>query len=507
VAQTRIISIVGKKNAGKTTLAVALASEYVRKGRRVMGIKHGSHPADVDRPGSDSYRLFHEGKAERVLIAAPNMRAVFERSPDDTDPIILARRYFDGADIVIVEGFKSANIPKIEVYRREASDTPFFDANAGERRRVGGGGYRRREVRGALPRSPFPRHHVVAAAGQHRVGESAPALTGGMNPSPLTPRDAAIQILEQVRPQPPLRVPLDDALDGVLAEDIISPINLPAWDNSAMDGYAVRSLDTRDATPDAPARLRVVEQIPAGHFPTNSIESGTSARIFTGAPVPRGADAVVRQEDTDQGSDSVAIGKPAEPGQNVRRAGEDIARGSTVLLAGTEIGPAHLGVLASLAVSNPMIYRRPRVAILSGGDEIADIDQPDEILSGRKIASSNSHTLAALVRRAGGEPVKSRHCAGHAGEPSRAPGSGARLRSHHHHRRHQRRRARLHQAGAGRTGRRAPLLAIAHASRRSGRLRHDRRHPLAWLAGQSGEHDGDLRTLCAPGHPETLRPQ
>ena len=226
-----------------------------------------------------------------------------------------------------------------------------------------------------------------------------------MNPTPLTPRDAAIQILEQVRPQPPLRVPLDDALDGVLAEDIISPINLPAWDNSAMDGYAVRSLDTRDAAPDAPARLRVVQQIPAGHFPTNSIEPGTSARIFTGAPIPRGADAVVRQEDTDQGSDSVAIGKPAEPGQNVRRAGEDIARGSTVLLAGTEIGPAHLGVLASLAVSNPMIYRRPRVAILSGGDEIADIDQPDEILSGRKIASSNSHTLAALVRRAGGEPV------------------------------------------------------------------------------------------------------
>ena len=89
----------------------------------------------------------------------------------------------------------------------------------------------------------------------------------------------------------------------------------------------------------------------------------------------------------------------------MRRAGEDIGRGSTVLSAGTEIGPAHVGVLASLAVSNPMIYRRPRVAILGGGDEIVDIDQPDEILSGRKIASSNSHTLAALVRRAGGEPV------------------------------------------------------------------------------------------------------
>lgn len=130
MAQTRILSIIGKKNAGKTTLAVALASEYVRKGRRVMSIKHASHPVDVDRPGSDSYRLFHEGKAERVVIAAPNMRAVFERSPDDSDPLDLARRYLDGADIVIVEGFKSSPIPKIEVFRREAGNTPLFDPAA-----------------------------------------------------------------------------------------------------------------------------------------------------------------------------------------------------------------------------------------------------------------------------------------------------------------------------------------------------------------------------------------
>lgn len=126
MAETRIVSIVGKKNAGKTTLAVALASEYTRKGRRVMSIKHATHPAEVDRPGSDSYRLFHEGKAERVLIAAPSMRVVFERRPDDTDPISLARRYFEDADIVLVEGFKSSPIPKIEVYRREASDSPIF---------------------------------------------------------------------------------------------------------------------------------------------------------------------------------------------------------------------------------------------------------------------------------------------------------------------------------------------------------------------------------------------
>ncbi|MEP6573930.1 MAG: molybdopterin-guanine dinucleotide biosynthesis protein B [Gemmatimonadota bacterium] len=132
---TRILSIVGKKNAGKTTLLVALASEYVRKGRRVMTIKHATHPADVDRPGTDTFRHFHEGKAERVLIASPQLRVVFERSADDTDPISLARRYLDGADLVLVEGFRAAPIPKIEVFRREASTTPLFDPaadNAGD---------------------------------------------------------------------------------------------------------------------------------------------------------------------------------------------------------------------------------------------------------------------------------------------------------------------------------------------------------------------------------------
>jgi molybdopterin-guanine dinucleotide biosynthesis protein B len=127
VAETRIISIIGKKDAGKTTLAVALASEFARKGRRVMAIKHASNPAEVDRPGTDSFRLFHEGKAERVLIAGPDLRVIFERRPDDTDPITLARQYFDGAEIVLVEGFKASDLPKIEVFRRAASSTPVYD--------------------------------------------------------------------------------------------------------------------------------------------------------------------------------------------------------------------------------------------------------------------------------------------------------------------------------------------------------------------------------------------
>jgi molybdopterin molybdotransferase len=225
-----------------------------------------------------------------------------------------------------------------------------------------------------------------------------------VNP-PLEAADAALRILADVRPQPALRVPLDDALDSVLAEDVVSRLDIPAWTNSAMDGYAARGEDVRGATEATPVPLRVVEQIPAGRFPARTIGPGESARIFTGAPLPQGADSVIRQEDTDLGVETVLVRKDRDIGVNIRRSGEDIRTGATVLRAGTELGPAQLGVLASLAVAHPLVYRRPRVAILGSGDEIVDVDQPEAILSGRKIASSNTHTLVALVRRAGGEPV------------------------------------------------------------------------------------------------------
>ncbi|MBA3257844.1 MAG: molybdopterin-guanine dinucleotide biosynthesis protein B [Gemmatimonadales bacterium] len=130
MATTRIISIIGRKNAGKTTLTVALASELARRGHRVMTIKHGHHPADVDRRDTDSWRHFHEGKAERVLLATPGLRALFERSEDEYDPVGLARRYLRDAGIVLVEGYKRADLPKIEVYRRGLSTPPLFDPDA-----------------------------------------------------------------------------------------------------------------------------------------------------------------------------------------------------------------------------------------------------------------------------------------------------------------------------------------------------------------------------------------
>jgi len=123
-----MISIIGLKNAGKTTFLVALASELVRRKFRVMTIKHGSHAADMDQKGKDTWRHWHEGKAERVLMESPGQRVLFERTAKESDPLSLARRYLSEADIVLVEGFKRAPLPKIEVYRTVAGPMPIFDA-------------------------------------------------------------------------------------------------------------------------------------------------------------------------------------------------------------------------------------------------------------------------------------------------------------------------------------------------------------------------------------------
>src|SRR2546426_11489139 len=127
VAATRMISIIGRKNAGKTTLLVALAAELARRRFRVMTIKHGTHPADMDQQGKDTWRHWHEGKAERVLMEAPGERVLFERTAQESDPIVLARRYLDGADIVLAEVFKRAPLPKVEGYRLAPGPDPIFD--------------------------------------------------------------------------------------------------------------------------------------------------------------------------------------------------------------------------------------------------------------------------------------------------------------------------------------------------------------------------------------------
>jgi len=218
---------------------------------------------------------------------------------------------------------------------------------------------------------------------------------------PLTPIEAARFILGHVSPLETERRPLRAALDTVLADDVTSPLDLPPWDNSAMDGYAVRSADVT-----GPVELEVIESVAAGQFPRKPVGPGQATRIFTGAPLPEGSDGVIRQEDTEAlPNNHVAIRNPRDAGKNLRRRGEDIKKGAVALAAGTVLGPAQLGVLASLAHDVPVVYRTPRVAFMGSGDEIVDLDRKADILAGRKIASSNSYTLDGMIRRAGAEPI------------------------------------------------------------------------------------------------------
>ena len=221
----------------------------------------------------------------------------------------------------------------------------------------------------------------------------------------LSVAEASALILAGVRTMPPERVPLADALGRVLAAPLTAPLTLPPWDNSAMDGYAVRGDDVSAASAERPVSLPVAETIAAGGFASRALAPGEAMRIMTGAPLPEGADTVVRVEDTDGGTTTVTVRSARDLRRNVRFAGEDLRAGRVVLEAGTPIGAAQIGVLASCGAAMVDVYRRPRVAILGSGDELVDLDRFHEALAGRKIVSSNSHTLHALVRLAGGEPV------------------------------------------------------------------------------------------------------
>jgi len=219
----------------------------------------------------------------------------------------------------------------------------------------------------------------------------------------LTVREAAAAVLAELRPVECETVPLDSALGRVLAADVVSPLDLPPWDNASMDGYAVRAADVRGARHDTPVSLPVTETIAAGGTASSDLAPGTAMRIMTGAPVPRGADSVVRIEDTDRGDERVLIVDPRDAGRNVRSRGEDLAKGAAAIPASTVIGPPQLGVLASVGARTVSVYRRPRVAVLSTGDELVDVDRFGEVLAGRRIVSSNSYTLRAAVTITGGE--------------------------------------------------------------------------------------------------------
>jgi len=219
----------------------------------------------------------------------------------------------------------------------------------------------------------------------------------------MTSADQALEIvLANVAVLGVERVPILEALSRVLAEEIRSPRDIPGFDNSAMDGYAVRAADVASASESNPVRLRVIETVAAGAMPKLTLEPGQATRTMTGAPIAPGADAIIQVERTRTAEPFVEILASAERGAFVRPHGEDLKRGELVMSAGKVLAPSDLGMLASLNRSMVDVFRRPRVAIVATGDELVDIDQ---IPTGAQVVNSSAYALAGGIRDAGGEPV------------------------------------------------------------------------------------------------------
>jgi molybdopterin molybdotransferase len=222
----------------------------------------------------------------------------------------------------------------------------------------------------------------------------------------LVPVEAHLaEILAATRPLTPVRLGLEEAEGGVLAEDATALRPLPSFDNAGMDGYAVHAADVAGAAPGAPVTLLVTDEIPAGDTRTLTVAPGTSARIMTGALMPAGADAVVPVEWTDGGDKRVAISRSAPAGNAIRRRGGDVAEGDVMVAAGARLGPAQAGLLAAGGHGTALVRPRPRVEVIATGNELSD---PGTELAPGQIWESNGYMLAAMARQAGGRARRHR---------------------------------------------------------------------------------------------------
>ncbi|MDY6875081.1 MAG: molybdopterin molybdotransferase MoeA [Chloroflexota bacterium] len=233
---------------------------------------------------------------------------------------------------------------------------------------------------------------------KERRGQGAGEMVEPM----LSVEDALERVLREFHPLEPEPVPILDALGRVLAEDVRADDDIPPYANSSMDGYAVLAADTGGASHRNPIRLRCVGEVAAGYVPGTEVMPGTALRIMTGAPIPQGADGVVRVEDTETDGDWVEVLAGVKVGQYVRPAGEDVRQGDLVLRRETFVRPQEVGMLAALGRREVSVIRRPRVAVLATGDEVVEIDAP---LAPGKIRNANSYSNAAQVVKCGGIPI------------------------------------------------------------------------------------------------------
>ncbi|EIA1348935.1 bifunctional molybdopterin-guanine dinucleotide biosynthesis adaptor protein MobB/molybdopterin molybdotransferase MoeA [Vibrio parahaemolyticus] len=396
-----ILGFAAYSGTGKTTLLEALLPKLTETGLRIGMLKHAHHNFDVDKPGKDSYRLRKAG-ASQMLIASRNRFALMTETPEAEAEFeyLLTRFDEDKLDVVLVEGCKNIAFPKIELHREEvgkpwlyphdeniiaiASDSAELDSELPQM-----------NINDLDAIAQFVLQYVQDAKAPKSKEKDA-ACCDTLSPAFLSVVQGQEKILSLVNTVSEIEAcKIENAYGRVLAEDIISPVNVPQYTNSAMDGYAIRSDDVdRDS-------YQVVAEVMAGHAYDQPLEVGQAVKIMTGAPTPRNGDTVVMREQASQEGDKVTFnGSNIKAGQNVRQAGEDLAIGSDVFTAGTRLASPEMGMIASLGFGEANVFRKLKVAVFSTGDEV---QAPGTEQKANSIYDSNRFTIMGMLEKLGCE--------------------------------------------------------------------------------------------------------
>ncbi|EJA7341450.1 TPA: bifunctional molybdopterin-guanine dinucleotide biosynthesis adaptor protein MobB/molybdopterin molybdotransferase MoeA [Vibrio parahaemolyticus] len=396
-----ILGFAAYSGTGKTTLLEALLPKLTEAGLRIGMLKHAHHNFDVDKPGKDSYRLRKAG-ASQMLIASRNRFALMTETPEAEAEFeyLLTRFDEDKLDVVLVEGCKNIAFPKIELHREEvgkpwlyphdeniiaiASDTAELDSELPQM-----------NINDLDAIAQFVLQYVQEAKAPKSKEKDA-ACCDTLSPAFLSVVQGQEKILSLVNTVSEIEAcKIENAYGRVLAEDIISPVNVPQYTNSAMDGYAIRSDDVdRDS-------YQVVAEVMAGHAYDQPLQVGQAVKIMTGAPTPLNGDTVVMREQASQEGDKVTFnGAHIKAGQNVRQAGEDLAIGSDVFTAGTRLASPEMGMIASLGFGEANVFRKLKVAVFSTGDEV---QAPGTEQKANSIYDSNRFTIMGMLEKLGCE--------------------------------------------------------------------------------------------------------
>ncbi|HHX8292324.1 TPA: bifunctional molybdopterin-guanine dinucleotide biosynthesis adaptor protein MobB/molybdopterin molybdotransferase MoeA [Vibrio diabolicus] len=396
-----ILGFAAYSGTGKTTLLEALLPKLTEAGLRIGMLKHAHHNFDVDKPGKDSYRLRKAG-ASQMLIASRNRFALMTETPEAEAEFeyLLTRFDEDKLDVVLVEGCKNIAFPKIELHREEVGK-PWLYPNDENIIAIASDSA---ELDSELPQMNINDLDAIAQfvlqyvqdAKAPKSKEKDAACCDTLSPAFLSVVQGQEKILSLVNTVSEIEAcKIENAYGRILAEHIISPVNVPQYTNSAMDGYAIRSDDIdRDS-------YQVVAEVMAGHAYDQPLEVGQSVKIMTGAPTPLNGDTVVMREQASQEGDKVTFnGANIKAGQNVRQAGEDLAIGSDVFTVGTRLASPEMGMIASLGFGEANVFRKLKVAVFSTGDEV---QAPGTEQKANSIYDSNRFTIMGMLEKLGCE--------------------------------------------------------------------------------------------------------